>query len=640
MLQKTSHVLDTINKKSSLIADIEEAHQIIVIIECIQNKEKINIKFKKDDTFKLILHWGIYKDFPIKKWYHSNKLNFPLKTIKFDDYALDTEFIKDENREEIEFNFYKPEGIGLSFCFYEPFKYYKNWYNNNRKDFQIKFNKEEKIQTESKMKIILYKIRGKEMSKIIYDMDGLHNSNVLNEKNETKNKLDEKNDTENKLNEKNVTKNKINENNVTKKKLNKMKKELLERQKKNRNMEKQNKNTLNSTNKNEDDKKEKVRQVLEDICIYGNIMKEQIKEEKEANPENFIEINDALNLENDDQQLFALGLIGNILQKNGTEVAIEKKNIEENEEEENANLTSLEFISNGMIQKKKYDLHFDFGESKNEEYLNDDNKFEDLKEQIKTKISKDYNISKDEIIVTFPHRGSYCVQVIFESDKFNNINIKDFQSKFRNDKDFPELNNLKEIHSDVLMSLGKLSKNQLDYRGNRCDGWGINEQRGNMDYYPPIGWIGIGLNVMNKYDNGDNTWLEMYNLEGEWCVAYHGIGRCKEGKEVKKITSLIIEEGLKEGKAQAHFNCEDKFHPGKKVGEGVYCSPKIKEAEKYAGTIEINGKKYKTAFMVRVKPDAIRCCGNDEYAKDYWVINGTSDEIRPYRILYKEVKEE
>ena len=298
----------------------------------------------------------------------------------------------------------------------------------------------------------------------------------------------------------------------------------------------------------------------------------------------------------------------------------------------------MEFISNGMIQKKKYDLHFDFGESKNEEYLNDDNKFEELKEQIKTKISKDYNISKDEIIVTFPQRGSYCVQVIFESDKFNNIDIEDFKSKFRNDKDFPELNNLKEIHSDVLMSICKLNKNQLDYRGNRCDGWGINEQRGNMDYYPPIGWIGIGLNVMDKYDNGDNTWIEMYNLEGEWCVAYHGVGGYEE--LVKERTSSIIEEGLKTGFTQFHKAHEDKLHPGKKVGEGVYCTPKIEIAEKYAGAIEINGKKYKTVFMVRVKPEAIRCCGECEIAKDYWVINGTSDEIRPYRILYKEVKEE
>ena len=41
--------------------------------------------------------------------------------------------------------------------------------------------------------------------------------------------------------------------------------------------------------------------------------------------------------------------------------------------------------------------------------------------------------------------------------------------------------------------------------------------------------------------------------------------------------------------------------------------------------------------MVRVKPEAIRGCEDSE---DYWVVNGTTDEIRPYRILYKKYKEE
>ena len=463
------------------------------------------------------------------------------------------------------------------------------------------FNNLGQNKIENKMEIILYKIEGEGFSDISYNS---YYSNLLDKNNDFKSKT----------------------------RINKMKKDLLERQKKNR----VNK-TLNIKNF-EENNKEKRKQVLEDMCIYGSIMKEQIKEEKESNPENFIEINDALNLEKDDKELFALGLLGNSLQKNGTEVAIEKgKNKEENEEEKDENLTSLEFITNGMNQKKKYDLHFDFGESKNEEYLNDNNKFEYLKEQIKKKISKDYSISKDEIIVTFPQKGSLRVQVIFESDDFNNLNIDDFKSKFLNDKEFKELNNLKEIYSDVLMSVCKLNKKQLDSRGNRFDGWGINEKRGNKPYYPPIGWIGIGLNVWDKYDGGDNTWIGMNNTEGEWCVAYHGVGRYQESDQVKKITISIINTQFKSGNCQIHEGCEDKYHPGKKVGNGVYCTHNIEAAEQYVGVSEINGKKYKTALMVRVKPDAIRCCNECNFAKDYWVINGTNDEIRPYRILYKEV---
>ena len=36
--------------------------------------------------------------------------------------------------------------------------------------------------------------------------------------------------------------------------------------------------------------------------------------------------------------------------------------------------------------------------------------------------------------------------------------------------------------------------------------------------------------------------------------------------------------------------------------------------------------------MARVKPNVFRTC---EDQKNYWVVNGTKDEIRPYRILYK-----
>ena len=177
----------------------------------------------------------------------------------------------------------------------------------------------------------------------------------------------------------------------------------------------------------------------------------------------------------------------------------------------------------------------------------------------------------------------------------------------------------------------KLRKDQLDPRGNRNDGWGEGENRGGRPYNPPIGWNGIGLKVLDKY--GDNTWLGRNNSPGEWCVAYHGVGRDNSSKEVQDITRKIFVGNFKPGKNQAYSNDDDMYHPGKKVGDGVYCTPKIETAEVYSGTSEVNGKKYKTVLMVRVKPDAIRCSADQQ---DYWVVNGTTDEIRPYRILYKQ----
>ena len=64
---------------------------------------------------------------------------------------------------------------------------------------------------------------------------------------------------------------------------------------------------------------------------------------------------------------------------------------------------------------------------------------------------------------------------------------------------------------------------------------------------------------------------------------------------------------------------------------------KLLKTKNILGISEFSGKRYKTVLMVRVKPDATRGC-NCSDSKDYYVVNGTPDEIRPYRILYKREK--
>ena len=63
--------------------------------------------------------------------------------------------------------------------------------------------------------------------------------------------------------------------------------------------------------------------------------------------------------------------------------------------------------------------------------------------------------------------------------------------------------------------------------------------------------------------------------------------------DVKKIVGIIYNVGFKPGRAQAHSKCSDINHPGKKVGEGVACSPSIKFVEEYAGISSINDINYK-----------------------------------------------
>ena len=65
-------------------------------------------------------------------------------------------------------------------------------------------------------------------------------------------------------------------------------------------------------------------------------------------------------------------IIGSLLEKNleaqGIMTVIKKEETK-TEEEKELSICTLDFIYNGMLNKKKYDLHFDFGEKRNEQLL-------------------------------------------------------------------------------------------------------------------------------------------------------------------------------------------------------------------------------------------------------------------------------
>ena len=393
-------------------------------------------------------------------------------------------------------------------------------------------------------------------------------------------------------------------------------------------------------------KKENVKEVLEDMCVLGSIMKEEIIEEKKKNPEKFVSIEDATKEENKKNGTFCLGIVAQKLENMGITTAIEKN--ESNDENSiDASNTVLQFMMNGMIEKKKFDLHFDLGEERNEELLTNKKEQEKFNQKLRKKLSIEYNIPEDKIIITNAQRGSYRIQVIFENEDFNKKNI-DFKTLTNNcnDNEFKELKYLKDVHTSLIMEGCKLTENMLDPRGNRESGWGEDEQRGGFDYFPPIGWIGFGLKVWDKYDNKNNDWLEYDGNSNEWAVAYHGIG-CKLGSTVENATENIYKKGFKAGDGQAYENDKNDNPLYKKgnskndysnlIGRGVYCSPNpdvMEEYAEYASTkAKANGKNYLMGFMMRVKPDKIRY---SNIQKDYWVLDGTTEEMRPYRILIKE----
>ena len=143
------------------------------------------------------------------------------------------------------------------------------------------------------------------------------------------------------------------------------------------------------------------------------------------------------------------------------------------------------------------------------------------------------------------------------------------------------MQNLNDIQEDAILGAIKLTPNQLYPKGNRKKDWAKNEKRGEKDYILPLCYNGIGLKVEDRYDNGDNnTWLVMNNSTGEWYVACHGVGNRQKSDKVKYMIGEIIKNEFKAGPGQKHKDSPHYFHPGKKVCEGVYCTPKIKVAGK------------------------------------------------------------
>lgn len=108
-------------------------------------EEIVDILFSTEHKGKLVLHWGCYKAQYQSGWNHPPKEVYPPKTKEFDKNALQTEFskAKEEDKEQT-IHMLIPRGQGYSnafgginFVFFDP--EHNKWYNNYRKDYQIKF---------------------------------------------------------------------------------------------------------------------------------------------------------------------------------------------------------------------------------------------------------------------------------------------------------------------------------------------------------------------------------------------------------------------------------------------------------------------------------------------------------------------
>ena len=160
--------------------------------------------------------------------------------------------------------------------------------------------------------------------------------------------------------------------------------------------------------------------------------------------------------------------------------------------------------------------------------------------------------------------------------------------------------------------------------------------RGGERYHPPRGWIGLALKLKNKFGY-NSEWLgNTGRNDKEWCVAFHGIRKGK-GDVFKKVLN-ILNGNLMQGPKQCFSGYPNRrshtVAKYKNIGEGVYLTPDIEKAEVYADKIILGRSKkdFQFAIMARVNPRKIRDPG---LLPINWVLNGSNDEIRPYRLLVK-----
>ena len=283
---------------------------------------------------------------------------------------------------------------------------------------------------------------------------------------------------------------------------------------------------------------------------------------------------------------------------------------------------TFKIITSGLATQKIYKLTID-NQKFLKKYENNIEKINNFLIEIKMKIGSTFNVSPANMyFFEQKFNNNFEVKLIIYNQKVNNLDsvLKKYDVKITTST---LLNNI--ILSPSSFE-GNFSKNENDWPSN-------NLIRGGKKYYPPYGCIGIALKIKDKFNTKNNIWLGKENKEGEWCVAYHGVGK---GKVLEKVLN-IINDNLREGYGQM-YNIQPNTEKNRDIfpycGIGVYFSPNIDVALKYADRINLgwHNLQFKFVIMARVNPSNRRSPGGTPVI---WISDGNDENIRPYRLLIK-----
>ena len=166
-----------------------------------------------------------------------------------------------------------------------------------------------------------------------------------------------------------------------------------------------------------------------------------------------------------------------------------------------------------------------------------------------------------------------------------------------------------------------LLDSKFDYDFTRQVDDGKKYYRGGYEYQRPYGWKRYAIKVLGRFEN--DKWLgekglRFHSSEGEWPVSYHGTGESASGS--------IAQDGYRLSKGKRF-----------KYGSGIYSTPSIQVAAKYANVFKHKGKKYKLVFQNRVCPTNLKIVDAQMTGVgEYW-LQPRENFIRPYGICIQQL---
>lgn len=149
--------------------------------------------------------------------------------------------------------------------------------------------------------------------------------------------------------------------------------------------------------------------------------------------------------------------------------------------------------------------------------------------------------------------------------------------------------------------------------------------RGGRIYERPCGWIRYAFNVAGKYPPND-VWLEgtrkrsspLESSPGEWPVSYHGTS---------------YNNGLSIAQEGYNLACGQRF----KHGFGIYSTPEIRVAVRYAKTVKLRNRTYQVMIQNRVNPLTLKTITKEQNGVGEYYVSPNSKDVRPYAFCIRAV---